>query len=218
MKFPIISTIVVAACALAATAQADLKVASVNVRELYLMFHKRFNVESLLQEQRASIATEFKAREDKLRALQEELKKVHASYDPSLSEAATKKLRDEITARQNELQAANIEYQKFKERRDRAFGEMYRREMIALLQEVQSTITDVTGKGGYDLVIDSGAVSAQHGTPVFPYVKSTFDITPEVLKQLNAGAPEGFDPKAELERLYGQPQQGQPAPKADQAQ
>ncbi len=207
MKFPIISTIVVAACALAATAQAELKVASVNVTELYTMFHKRFNVETLLNEQEASIKAEIKTREDKLKALQEEDKKIKDRYDPSLSEAATKKLRDEHAAKLNEIQAASQELQTFAQRRSLAFREMHRREVIALLQEVQSVISDVTGKGGYDLVIDSSATTSQLATRVFPYVKSTFDITPEVLKQLNAGAPEGFDPKAELERLYGQPQQ-----------
>ncbi len=207
MKFPIISTIVVAACALAATAQAELKIASVNVTELYTMFHKRFNVETLLKEQEATIKNEIKTREDKLKALQEEDKKIKDRYDPSLSEAATKKLRDEHAAKLNEIQAASQELQTFAQRRSLAFREMHRREMIALLQEVQSVISDVTGKGGYDLVIDSSATTSQLATRVFPYVKSTYDITPEVLKQLNAGAPEGFDPKAELERLYGTPQQ-----------
>ncbi len=203
MKFPIISTIAVAACALAATAQAELKIASVNVTELYTMFHKRFNVETLLKEQEATIKSEIKTREDKLKALQEESKKIRDRYDPSLSESATKKLRDELSAKTNEIQAASQELQTFAQRRSLAFREMHRREMIALLQEVQSVIADVTGKGGYDLVIDSSATTSQLSTRVFPYVKSTFDITPEVLKQLNAGAPEGFDPKAELERLYG---------------
>ena len=43
------------------------------------------------------------------------------------------------------------------------------------------------------------------GTRVFPYMKKDIDLTPEVLKVLNAGAPQGFDPDAELKRLYGNP-------------
>ncbi len=211
MKFPIISTIVVTACALAATAQAELKIASVNVTELYTMFHKRFNVETELKEQEAAIKNDIKVREDKLKALQEEDKKIKDRYDPSLSESATKKLRDEHAAKLNEIQAASQELQTFAQRRSLAFREMHRREMIALLQEVQTVIGEVTSKGGYDLVIDASATTSQLSTRVFPYVKSTYDITPEVLKQLNAGAPEGFDPKAELERLYGTPQQAAPA-------
>ncbi len=203
MKFPIISTIAVAACALAATAQAELKVAAVNVTELYTMFHKRFNVETVLKDQEAKIKAEIATREEKLKALQEEDKKIKDRYDPSLSESATKKLRDEHAAKLTEIQAAAQELQTFAQRRQLAFREMHRREMIALLQEVQTVISDVTSKGGYDIVVDSSATTSQLGTKVFPYVKDTYDITPEVLKQLNAGAPAGFDPKAELERLYG---------------
>ncbi len=44
MKFTnIITTVAVAFCALIATAQAELKIASVNVTELYTLFYKRFN-------------------------------------------------------------------------------------------------------------------------------------------------------------------------------
>ena len=58
-------------------------------------------------------------------------------------------------------------------------------------------------------MLDSGAISPQAaigvGTRVFPYMKKDIDLTPEVLKVLNAGAPQGFDPDAELKRLYGNP-------------
>ncbi len=215
MKFPIIPTIVATACALAATAQADLKIASVNVTDLYTMFHKRFSVETLLKEHEATIKEEIKTREDKLKAMQEEIKKIKERHDPTLSQAATKKLRDELAAKTNEYQAAFQELQTFAQRRSLAFTEMRRREMITLLQEVQTTISDVTSKGGYDLVVDASAITPTQGTRVFPYVKPEYDLTAEVLKQLNAGAPEGFDPKAELERLYGTPQQAPEAPAAN---
>ncbi len=206
MKFPIISTIVATACAVAATAQAEIKVASVNVSELYTLFHKRFSVETILKDHEASIKQEIKEREDKLKAMQDEIKKIKERQDPTLSQAAMKKLRDELAAKVNEYQAAFQEYQSFAQRRSLAFREMQRRETITLLQEVQNTISDVTSKAGYDLVIDSSAVSPTQGTRVFPYVKPELNITEDVLKQLNAGAPEGFDPKAELERLYGSQQ------------
>ena len=42
MKFPILSTALVTLCALTATAQAEIKIASVNIQELYTKFYKRF--------------------------------------------------------------------------------------------------------------------------------------------------------------------------------
>ncbi len=201
MKFPIISTVIVTLCALAATAQAELKIASVNVMELYTMFYKRFDVEVQLKSLQADIKKEIQEREEKLKALQEEDKKIKDRYDPSLSAAATKKLRDEHASKLNEIQAAQQELQTFSQRRAMAFQEMHRREMIALLTEVSKVMEDAASQGGYDIVLDSSAMATPLNTKVFPYVKSTFDITPEVLKKLNAGAPEGFDPKAELQKL-----------------
>lgn len=204
MKFKtIITTVAVTLSALIATAQAEVKIASVNVTEVYTMFYKRFDTEVRLKAEEAKIKEEIKQREDKLRALQEEDKKIIAKNDPSLSEAQVKKLREQHNIKLNEIQAAQQELQTHVQRRSLAFKELFRRDMAVLFNEVQQAITDCATQGGYDLVIDSSATNSTTGMKVFPHVKSTFDITPEVLKHINAGAPAGFDPKAELQRLYG---------------
>ena len=210
MKFPIISTALVALCALTATAQAEIKIASVNVQELYTKFYKRFDTEVSLQEQLTEIKADIKVREDKLRALQEDLKKIQEKYDTSLSDSAVAKLREQYQAKANELKAADQELKDFVQRREVAFRELRNTEMRLLVEEVQTAIVTVADKSGSDLVLDSGAISPQPqigiGTRVFPYMKKDIDLTPEVLKQLNAGAPQGFDPDAELKRLYGTPE------------
>ena len=216
MKFPIISTALVALCALTATAQAEIKIASVNVQELYTKFYKRFDTETSLQKQLSEIKADIKVREDKLRSLQEDLKKIQEKYDTSLSDSAVAKLREQYQAKANELKAADQELKDFVQRRAVAFRELRNSEMRLLVEEVQAAINTVADQSGSDLVLDSGAISPQPqigiGTRVFPYMKKDIDLTPEVLKQLNAGAPEGFDPDAELKRLYGNPA-GAPAAK-----
>ena len=72
----IISTVAVTLCAMVATAQAEIKVATVNVTELYTLFYKRFDTEVRLKNEEAKIKAEIKTREDKLRALQEEDQKI----------------------------------------------------------------------------------------------------------------------------------------------
>lgn len=209
MKFPIISTAIVTLAALTATAQAELKIVSVNVQELYTKFYKRFDTETTLQKQLAEIKADIKTREDKLRALQAELKKIQDKYDSSLSDSAVAKLREQYQAKANELKAADQEMKDFVQRREVAFREVRNSEMRLLMEEVQTAINTVADQSGSDLVLDSGAISPQAaigvGTRVFPYMKKDIDLTPEVLKVLNAGAPQGFDPDAELKRLYGNP-------------
>ncbi|MBR4107661.1 MAG: OmpH family outer membrane protein [Akkermansia sp.] len=207
MKFPIITTAILSLCAFAATAQAEMKVVSVNVQELYTKFYKRFDTETALQKQLGTIKADVKVREDKLRAIQGELEKIKNKYDSSLSDAAVSKLREQYQAKGNELKAAEQELRDFVQRREVAFRELRNREMRLLVEDVRNAINTVAQQSNADIVLDAGALSPQPqigiGTQVFPYIKKDYDMTPEVLKQLNAGAPKGFDPDAELQRLYG---------------
>ena len=209
MKFPILSTAIVTLCALTATAQAEIKISSVNIQELYTKFYKRFETENTLQKQLTEIKADVKVREDKLRALQKEIEQIKGKYDSSLSDSAVAKLRKQFDEKVNELKAADQELKDFVQRREVAFREVRNTEMRVLMEEVHSAINTVADQSGSDLVLDSGAISPQAaigvGTRVFPYMKKDIDLTPEVLKVLNAGAPQGFDPDAELKRLYGNP-------------
>ena len=209
MKFPILSTAVVTLCALTATAQAEIKISSVNIQELYTKFYKRFETENTLQKQLTEIKADVKVREDKLRALQKEIEQIKGKYDSSLSDSAVAKLRKQFDEKVNELKAADQELKDFVQRREVAFREVRNTEMRVLMEEVHTAINTVADQSGSDLVLDSGAISPQAaigvGTRVFPYMKKDIDLTPEVLKVLNAGAHQGFDPDAELKRLYGNP-------------
>ena len=209
MKFPILSTAIVTLCALTATAQAEIKISSVNIQELYTKFYKRFETENTLQKQLTEIKADVKVREDKLRALQKEIEQIKGKYDSSLSDSAVAKLRKQFDEKVNELKAADQELKDFVQRREVAFREVRNTEMRVLMEEVHTAINTVADQSGSDLVLDSGAISPQAaigvGTRVFPYMKKDIDLTPEVLKVLNAGAPQGFDPDAELKRLYGHP-------------
>ena len=209
MKFPILSTAIVTLCALTATAQAEIKINSVNIQELYTKFYKRFETENTLQKQLTEIKADVKVREDKLRALQKEIEQIKGKYDSSLSDSAVAKLRKQFDEKVNELKAADQELKDFVQRREVAFREVRNTEMRVLMEEVHTAINTVADQSGSDLVLDSGAISPQAaigvGTRVFPYMKKDIDLTPEVLKVLNAGAPQGFDPDAELKRLYGNP-------------
>ena len=182
---------------------------TVNVQELYTKFYKRFETENTLQKQLTEIKADVKVREDKLRALQKEIEQIKGKYDSSLSDSAVAKLRKQFDEKVNELKAADQELKDFVQRREVAFREVRNTEMRVLMEEVHTAINTVADQSGSDLVLDSGAISPQAaigvGTRVFPYMKKDIDLTPEVLKVLNAGAPQGFDPDAELKRLYGNP-------------
>lgn len=198
MKLPIVSTVALTLCALASSVQAETKIATVNIQQLYQSYYKKVDAEKRLAEQRDEIQVQVTERGEKLKALVEEITKLKAKLDPSLSATASQKIKTELTTKANEAQAAEQEYKSFVSRRQVAFQEMQKREVIILLQEIQALIDTAAGEGGYDLVLDAGAVSPQLGTKVFPYTKASYDITPEMMKKLNKDAPAGFDPAAQL--------------------
>lgn len=198
-----LSTVFVALSALVATAQAEIKVASVNMQELNIMFYKRVEVEASLKKQETAIQEEVTARQEKVRKLGEEMQQLQKQYDPTLSEAATKTLRDKAAAIKVEFEAAQEELKTFVQRRQVAFREIVRREIALLAKDLHDAVSSVAAEGGYDVVVDASAMSAQPGARVFPYLKAEMDISPSVLKKLNADAPAGFDPQAELQRVRG---------------
>lgn len=200
MKFPIITGILVAASALVSTVQAELKIASVDVNELYTKFYKRFDTEVRLKEYMNEIKTEVEKQQAELQKLREEAEALRKQYDPSRSEKEINALRQKLQNKQNELQAKENQLKEYAQARERSFQELYRRDLALLFNEVQKVIAEEAALGAYDLVIDASAMNAAPRTKVFPYVKETFDITPQVLKKLNAGAPAGFDPDAELKK------------------
>lgn len=198
-----LSAIFVACAALATTAKAEVKVASVNMTELNIMFYERVEVEASLKKQEAEIQQEVNTRQEKVKALAEELKKLQSQADPTLSEKNLGELRAKAASIKNEYDAALQELQTFVQRRQVAFREIVRRELALLSQKLHAAVDAVASEGGYDIVLDASAMSAQPGARVFPYVKSALDISPAVLTRLNAGAPADFDAQAELQRVRG---------------
>lgn len=196
-----LSAVLVAFGAFAATAQAELKVASVNIEELHIMFHKRAEAQENIRKQEAKAQQDIQSKAEKLRALEEEVKSLQAQADPTLSEAAVKNLREKLTAVANEYQAAREDIETYAKRRQNALAEMLRKSQLMINEEVNETVAAVAAEQGYDIVIDTSARSASTGSMAFPYVKPELDITPVVLKRLNANAPADFDPQAELNKV-----------------
>lgn len=198
MKISVISLLVTALFGLMTTAQAEMKVASVNMQELYKSYYKRFDAEKRLIEQKATIDKDISARQEKLKTLVQELQDIKKKDDPSITEEARKRIAKEFQMKQNQAQAEEQEYKGYIQRKQLAFQELQKNEILKVLQEIQATVEEAAAKGDYDIVIDSSAAAAPLGTRVFPFVKKSMDITPEMQKTLNASAPAGFDPNAPI--------------------
>lgn len=200
MKFPIISTVAVALAAMVSTAQAELKLASVDVNLVYTKYHKRFDTEERLKAAMEEIQAEVKKRQDEIAKLAQEFETMRAQHDPSRSEKENAALRKKLEAKKAEILAKEEERKQYIETRQKAFQELYARDIHVLFSDIQKCILEEATRAGYDLVIDSSSANANTRTKVFPYVNTAFDITPQMIKAVNADAPAGFDADAELRK------------------
>ncbi|MBE6418873.1 MAG: OmpH family outer membrane protein [Akkermansiaceae bacterium] len=200
MKLPIISTAAVTLTALASTVQADLKLASVDVNLVYTKYYKRFETEEHLRTAMTEIRTEVEKRQAEISKLMQEFETMRAQHDPSRSDKENAELRKKLEAKRAEILAKQEELKQYVDTRQKAFQELYSRDIQILFADVQKCIKDEAARAGYDLVIDSSAINGATRTKVFPHVNVSYDITPQMIQKINADAPAGFDADAELRK------------------
>lgn len=200
MKLPIITTAAVTLAALASPVQAELKLASVDVNLVYTKYYKRFETEDRLRAAMEEIRKEVEKRQAEIAKLAQEFETMRAQHDPSRSDKENAELRKKLEAKRAEILAKQEELKQYVETRQRAFQELYSRDIQILFSDVQKCIQEEATRNGYDLVIDSSAANGSTRTKVFPHVNAAYDITPLMINKINADAPAGFDADAELRK------------------
>ena len=195
-----LSSLAVALAAFVATAQAEVKIATVNMSELSVMFYKRAETQASINKQVEAVRQEVATRQEKVRSLNEELDKLAKQFDPTLAESSQRSIREKAVAIKTEFDAAVEELKTFEQRRQVALREIIRREQSLISKELHDTVAAVAAEAGYDLVLDVSAVSPTTAYNVIPFAKPEMDISAAVLKKLNADAPADFDAEAELQR------------------
>ncbi len=171
------------------SAMAQAKIATVDVAKLFKDYYKTKLAQADLDQRKAQIDKDESSMLD-------DLKKGNTDYQQLLDDANDQALSaDERTAKQqaadaklkelNDSKAALDQY----DRSARAnLAEQIQRMHDKIVADIQGAVTTTAKSGGYAFVLDSSAQSAA-STPVLIYTSGDADLTEQVLKQLNAGAP-----------------------------
>lgn len=194
MKFLNKALIATTALAMIASASAELKVATVDVQKLFKDYYKTHEAQKELDTARQEVQNKNNDRVAKIQLIEKDLKELKKQIeDPAVNEKNKKELTDQFQLKNNEGVALDQERRQFLERRNRALGEQMKVKLTSIVEEINKLTNDAAKKGGYDIVFDSSANSMSQ-TKVLMFSKPGFDITPSVMKELNASAPKGFDP------------------------
>lgn len=167
-------TVLIAAC-FSGSAQAQTRIATVKMRELFENYAKARDNDAAFRKRMAVVAGEAKAKREVFQKGKDELVKFQGNTNDPAAMAKLKELR--------EMEQGILQF----EQKARADADEESRKLRGeLLVDMKKVIEAKAKAGNYSLVINVSAENAA-GLPDVPFSAGDNDITKDVLTELNAG-------------------------------
>jgi Skp family chaperone for outer membrane proteins len=175
--------------ALPASAQDKLKIATVDMQQLFKEYHRTNEAQKQINVERARIQKENNERLSRIRELEAELQNLRKQLeDPSISDKKKQELYKNFQMKTQEGVALDRERREYLQRRNAALNEKMMQRMRGILEEIRKLVEDQAKTDDYDYVFDKSGLSASQ-VPFLLYTKDATDITPGLLATLNKDAP-----------------------------
>ena len=180
--------------ALSATANAELKVATVDVQKLFADYYKTHEAQAEVDKAAQTVQQTNNTRAETIKKMEADFNDmVKKLQDPMLNDKDKKALEQTAQIKRQEVVALEQERRNFVERQLKSLQEQMKVRSAKIMGEITKVTEGIATKGSYDLVLDKSA-RALRSNNVFVYTKPGMDITPSVMKELNKDAPKDFDP------------------------
>lgn len=187
LKF--ILPVMVAAFFSSAASGQTLKVATVDVGNVFTNYWKTKQAQANITDQQNRIIKEEGDMVDNLKKGDTEYKSLLASAnDQALSADQRDKNKKAADDKLKELQETKNSLDEYDRSAKARLADQLQRLHDKILDEIRAAVAAKAKAGGYNMVFDSSAQSIGK-TPVLIYNSGQADLTDDVLKQLNAGAP-----------------------------
>lgn len=170
---------------------AKIKIATVDMQELFKQYYRTNEIQKQINLDRARIQKENNERLTRIRELETNLGDLKKRIeDPTLNESKRQALRKDWGMQQQEGVALDRERREFLERKNRELNKKMVQQMQGILKEIREIVQEQAKTDNYDYVFDKSGLSTSQ-VPLLVYTKDASDITEELLKDLNKDAPEG---------------------------
>ena len=167
----------------------QLKVATVDMQELFKEYHRTTAEQQKFSEEFARIQKENNERLTGIRTLEETLQSLKKKIeDPTLGDNVKREKSREFQLKLDEAKAMDRERREFLGRRTRALDLKKQSSMQGILEEIRERITEYSKTEAFDLVLDKSGFSTNQ-VPFVLYTKDATDITKALLEGLNEDAP-----------------------------
>ena len=174
---------------LTGSAQAEIKVGTIDMKQVFDTYYKTKDAESKINEARAQAKKELDERLDSFNKAQEEAKKLNEEANkPELAAAAKADKSKLLNEKLQGLGALQREIQEFQQSRERQLSEQSVRSRNNLVEEINKVISDKVKAAGYDVVLDKSGQSL-NAVGVVVYSRDSFDFTNDVVTELNKSKP-----------------------------
>ena len=174
---------------LTGSAQAEIKVGTIDMKQVFDTYYKTKDAESKINEARAQAKKELDERLDSFNKAQEEAKKLNEEANkPELAAAAKADKSKLLNEKLQGLGALQREIQEFQQSRERQLSEQSVRSRNNLVEEINKVISDKVKAAGYDVVLDKSGQSL-NAVGVVVYSRDSFDFTNVVVTELNKSKP-----------------------------
>lgn len=192
MKKPVIIMASVLAFLLAGAvvqAQPSIKLVTVSIGKAYDEYWKTKENQDKLQDSQAKAQEQVDELQKQLETLVEDFKaKEEESKNTALSESARQRAEEEARQMFETVRAKEQEGQQFIQNTQRALQMRQQNHRDLMLEEINKVILEISESKGATLVLDTSGPTAIGLSPVL-YADEGFDITAEVIAELNKDAP-----------------------------
>ena len=179
---------------LSGSALAQTKIATVDLGNAFTNYFKTRLAQASIQEAATQLDKDDKSMKDDLQKAADEYQQLLQQANDQAISAAERDRRQQSAADKlkqlNERRAAIDQYER---QAQATLNDQRQRMREKILADIQAAVNARAKAGGYTLVIDKSAQAASL-TSVVVYGNPEIDLTADVLKQLNAGAPIDMTP------------------------
>lgn len=179
----------------AVMAQAEQKIATINLKTVFDGYYKTKQSDALVKDRQTEFEKERKKMEEDYKKANEAYKKqIDSAMDPAISTEEKDKRRKDADGKLMEIKEIEQSVRQFDQQFRVKISEDIKRMRDKILGEIREVITIKAKAGAYNLVIDTAAES-NNQTPIVLYTSGTPDVTDEVLVDLNKTAGTGTEEK-----------------------
>jgi outer membrane protein len=170
--------------AVALSASAQTKIASVDMKKVFNGYYKTKMAQAAIDKDKTDLTKEIKDMSDALNQARTDYKAMlDQANDQAISADERDKRKLAAGEKAKDVNSRQVAIEQYSRQAEAQLSDKSQRMISNLVGEIQSAVADKAKAGGYTLVVNSANNEA------FVYVGTQTDISAAVLDQLNAGAP-----------------------------